>query len=369
MGRCRLCGKTSPLTSDGLGVCLECIRSKPEEALQITNEAHATSRKKFNLPPHPPRDPKGLFCGVCANNCKIGKGERGYCGLVANIDGKIIRYGGLPQEAVLEWYYDPLPTNCVAWWFCPGCTGAGYPKYAYMQGPEVGRSNLAVFYGACSYDCLYCQNWHYRLNAARVNPKMSAEALASKVTTNVSCICFFGGDPSPQMPHALKTSEVALERVAGRILRICWESNGYMKREYASRAAELSLESGGNIKFDLKSWDDCLNIALCGVSNRPTLENFEAIGRSFLGARVEIPLLTASTLLIPGYIDEAEVHSIASFIAEINPEIPYTLLGFYPHFVMSDLPTTERERAYACLEAAKRAGLSKVRIGNVHLLH
>jgi len=99
---------------------------------------------------------------MCSNNCRIGLNEKGFCGLVLNIDGHLARMGGIPERGVLEWYYDPLPTNCVAWWFCPGCTGSGYPKYAYKPGAETGHANLAVFYGACSLDCLFCQNWHYR---------------------------------------------------------------------------------------------------------------------------------------------------------------------------------------------------------------
>ena len=27
---------------------------------------------------------------------------------------------------------------------------------------EEGYYNLAVFYGACSLDCLYCQNWQHQ---------------------------------------------------------------------------------------------------------------------------------------------------------------------------------------------------------------
>jgi hypothetical protein len=55
-------------------------------------------------------------------------------------------------------------------------------------------------------------------------------------------------------------------------------------------------------------------------------------------------------------------------VASLNPEIPYSLLGFHPQFFMSDLPTTARHIAYECLEAAKQAGLRNVRIGNLHLL-
>lgn len=323
----------------------------------------------FALPPKPPNEPDGLTCGMCANNCRIGVGDKGFCGLVLNMDGDLVRMGGTADKGILEWYYDPLPTNCVAWWFCPGCTGAGYPKYSNRPAAEQGYSNLAVFYGSCSYDCLFCQNWHYRDLARKVQPCLSAENLADKANAHVSCICFFGGDPSVQMPHALKTSQLALKKAQQekRILRICWETNGYGKKEYAIKAAELSLKSGGNLKFDLKAWDDNLNIALCGVSNKPTFEAFRFVAEHFFSQRPELPVLTASTLLVPGYVDAKEVNHIAAFISEINPQIPYTLLAFHPQFLMDDLPTTSRALARICYDAAKKH-LKNVRIGNVNLL-
>jgi len=214
---------------------------------------------------------------------------------------------------------------------------------------------------------------------------MSAESLAAKADAhvscicfnrdekcpieNVSCICFFGGDPSSQMPHALKTSKLALERAKrkGRILRICWETNGYWKKEFALKAAEFSLVSGGTIKFDLKTWDANLNKALCGVSNKPTLESFKMIGERFFKKRSELSVLTASTLLVPGYVDVEEVENLARFIAEIDPAIPYTLLAFCPHYVMNDLSTTRREQADQCYDVASKY-LEHVRIGNINLL-
>jgi len=369
-GKCILCGDSSNLISGNLGVCLKCIRKQPKEAVRITEKVHAESRGRFGLPPKPLKDADGVACGMCMNDCRIGLGKRGFCGLMYNIEGRLVRFGGTPEKGILEWYYDPLPTNCVAWWFCAGCTGSGYPKYAYKNGPETGYSNLAVFYGACSYDCLFCQNWHYRSFATQLKPVVSAESLASQVTDTVSCICYFGGDPSPQMPHAIRASEIALEKAKSdkRILRICWETNGYMKWIFAERASRLSLESGGTVKFDLKTWDENLSIALCGVSNKPSLENFKKIGEKFFRERLDPPMLTASTLLVPGYVDIDEVRQLASFIASVDRRIPYTLLAFYPQYIMDDLLTTTRKLAYDCLDAAKQSGLEKVRIGNVHLL-
>ena len=369
MGQCTICNDSSPFISSRLGVCIRCVREKPEEALAITDKVHAESRESFGLPPKPPRDTDGILCGGCANNCRIGVESKGFCGLIRNTSGRLVRMGGTPQKGILQWYYDPLPTNCVAWWFCPGCTGAGYPRYAHKQGAETDHVNLAVFYGSCSLDCLFCQNWHYRDLAARLNPVISAESLAAKANARVSCICFFGGDPSVQMPHALRTSQIALEKAEKerRILRICWETNGYWKKQSALRAAELSFVSGGNIKFDLKTWDTNLNRALCGVSSKPTLENFKMISDGFFKRRFELPILTASTLLIPGYVDKKEVSNIARFIAKIDAKIPYTLLAFYPQYVLTDLPTTSREQAIQCRNEAERY-LENVRVGNIGLL-
>jgi len=369
MGKCSICGDETTTISDNLGVCLKCIKGKPEQALEVTKLAHAKSRGVFGLPSEPPDDAGGLPCGVCANNCRIGTGKSGFCGLVRNVDGRLVRFGGTADKGVLEWYYDGLPTNCVGWWFCPGCTGRGYPEYAYKPEAEHGYVNLAVFYGACSYDCLFCQNWHYRNMSVKHKPLMSAGALAGKVDKHVSCICYFGGDPSPQMPHSLEVSRIALKKAKAekRILRICWETNGYMNSKLAEKAAKYALESGGNIKFDLKTWSEDLNIALCGVSNEPTLRNFKVIGEKFYKQRPELPVLSASTLLIPGYIDAEEVENIAKFMSEINPNIPYTLLAFYPCYTMNDLPTTSKKQALECQKAAEKH-LKNTRIGNIHLL-
>jgi len=198
---------------------------------------------------------------------------------------------------------------------------------------------------------------------------MNAETLAAKVDKHVSCICYFGGDPSPQMPHSLEVSRIASEKAKAekRILRICWETNGYMNPKLAAKAAEYALESGGNIKFDLKVWSEELNVVLCGVSNKPTLANFKMIGEKFHERRKELPVLCASTLLVPGYVDMEEVENIAKFISEIDPNIPYTLLAFYPCYVMNDLPTTSRKQAIECQKAAEKH-LKSTRIGNIHLL-
>jgi pyruvate formate lyase activating enzyme len=188
------------------------------------------------------------------------------------------------------------------------------------------------------------------------------------VNEKTACVCYFGGDPASQIDYLIHATRHARKRYKDRILRFCWETNGSMHPKFLKKIVDLSLRSGGTIKFDIKAWNEDLNRALCGVSNRWTLMNFKRAA-ALLAKRPEPPLLIASTLLIPGYVDEEEVKNIAGFIASINPDIPYSLLAYAPQFYMNDLPTTSQIQTERCFRAAQSAGLKQVKIGNLHLLN
>ncbi|MBI4734612.1 MAG: radical SAM protein [candidate division NC10 bacterium] len=364
MARCRVCGSRSPLIASSLGTCASCIRADPPGLAAHLARVHAGTRRAFGLPPEPPRDPLGIPCDLCANQCRISPDQLGYCGLRRNAGGRLA--GGAPTQGNLTWYFDPLPTNCVADWVCPAGTGVGYPMWTHREGPEYGYTNLAVFYRACSFNCLGCQNWHYR-EATGTQGGMTPATLAAQVDARTACICYFGGDPSPQFPHSVAASVLARRRMPKRILRICWETNGTMHPRWLRKAMAIALVSGGCIKFDLKAWDDRIHRALTGFSNGWTLENFR-LAAGLASARPVPPALVASTLLVPGYVDASEVGALARCIARLDPDIPYSLLAFHPQFYLHDLPVTSREHAEEALAAARSAGLTRVRIGNAHLL-
>ena len=358
MGKCELCDKQSTLTSTFLGVCRSCIIDRPEKALAVTEEKHTISKSRFSLPY--PKPSKGVACGLCGNDCKILEGEVGFCGLSKNDNGRLIR----PGELVAEGYYDPHPTNCVPMNFC-GASGAGYPEYSYRKSREIGYYNLSVFCVGCSYDCSFCQNWHYREMVNRKeNYGISKRKFESMIHRKVSCICFFGGDPCVQLG---KISDYCREaETKNEILRFCLETSGNFNQELLKEFAEISLRSGGGIKFDLKFWNPTLNIAITGVDNKNSYECFRMLGELHR-KRPKVPFLRASTLLVPGYITPNEVEQIAKFIANVNHDIPYFLLAYSPGFEMRSLPFTSKKLAYECKERATKH-LEKVRIGNRWLL-
>lgn len=306
---CVFCSKK--VQSKFLGVCVECAKS--EKVLEVAEKLH------------PKRGGSVKVCKLCANECNG------------------IALCGKPSYGNLVYYEDPLPTNCCNSWFC--------------EGSKLSGTNLAVFYYGCNFDCLFCQNWSHK----NVNRKFSGleELLSAAMQKRVKCICHFGGSPEPQLPFALKFSRKALE--LREDIMICWEWNGAGNTSLALKAAELSSKSNGTVKFDLKAWNENLHILLTGRSNERVKKNFERIAEKFP------EVLSATTLLVPFYVDKGEIEGIASFIASIDENIPYSLLVFHPDYLLRDLPITPREQVFECFKVAKK-WLRSVNIGNLHLL-
>ncbi len=373
MGYCRICGRRSLLVSDTIGVCVDCLRNYPEKALPIALEAHRRSRHRFKLPPITPRSSDGLRCGICGRGCIIPRGEKGYCGVRLNINGSLKTRTGDQWIATGLYYYDPHPTNCVAYPVCPAVTGRGYPKYALTPSGERGYYNIAVFYGACNMDCLYCQNWEYRRMASEGKPLLSIDDLVNAVNEKTTCVCFFGGDPGPYSIHALEAARRMVEkahRIGNRVFRVCWETNGLWNPYLLKKAVEISLETGGIVKIDFKAWSPEVYMALTGIDREHIgiIRNNIKLVAQYFDQRDDPPLLVVSTLLVPGYIDEYEIDHMTRFVAGINPEIPYVFLGFHPDYELVDLPRTSWKHALLAVSIARRNGLKNVYIENQWLL-
>ncbi|RLG60003.1 radical SAM protein, partial [Candidatus Geothermarchaeota archaeon] len=140
--KCEFCGEEKEIAGI-LGICVDCIRNKWSQVKDLVYKAHAKVREKYGLSPTPPTSKRGIKCDLCSNECVIGEGESGYCGLRFNEGNRLVSFVDV-NHALLYSYLDAHPTNCCSVWFCPAGTGAGYPKYAYTKGTEYGYYNLAV---------------------------------------------------------------------------------------------------------------------------------------------------------------------------------------------------------------------------------
>ena len=377
MGTCKFCGEKDSTISEILQVCRKCViegdwtKVKPH-----IFSVHEQVRKIEALPKEPPiaeRPNIKLRCNYCINECSLTENDISYCGL-RNIHREKI--GDLPfpskTKGYIHGYIDSNPTNCCNAWFCPAGTSVGFPKYSDYEGPEFGTYSYAAFLYGCTFDCLFCQNSSHKHFSKRNLYK--AETLANQIVNNkeITCICYFGGTPEAQLPFSINLSNKIIEKIKQknqkRKFRACWEWNGSGNQKLIEKCMQIAINSGGNIKFDLKAFNEKLNLTLCGVSNKRTLENFKFLAENYFGTRSQdMPEMSACTLLVPGYINYEEIELIAKFISSIDKNIPYSLLIFHGDYHMRDLRVTPREQALKCLEVAKKY-LTRVNLGNKFLL-
>lgn len=368
MGKCTNCNTQAITISDVVGVCVNCLR----KGISIPRNLHYESRSRFDLPLIL-EGPSGIKCKVCGRECSLPTGYRGYCGYRVVVNNSLHPSTRDPHEAIGLYYYDPHPTNCVAYPICPAVTGLGYPDYALTPRGENGYYNIAVFYGGCNLDCLYCQNWEYREMASKTKPRLNISDLVNAVNKKTTCVCYFGGDPGPFAPHALLASKKMIERAKSiglKVFRVCWETNGLWNPLLFEKAVELSLVTGGIVKVDFKAWSPEVYRALCDISEKHVnliRKNIELVTRYAPKRRVP-PLLVVSTLLVPGYLDDYEIEQITKYLASLDPNTPYVLLGFHPDYMLIDLPTTSWNHVERAIKIAKENGLKKVYVGNVFIL-
>jgi len=373
---CKKCLRSFEDLSSNMEICRTCIIND-EDTLKIILDKHRIWRKKVRLPPAPPKSRYGVQCRFCVNECKIPPDEVGFCGIIQNRGGRLNYLFNRFDRAYLHYYYDPIPTNCVAAHICPASTGKGYPTFAVKPEVEEGYYNLAIFFAGCNLDCVFCQNIEHKYmlrEKVGYGGVFSIKHLVSEAMNNrVTCICYFGGDPTPHIIFSLALSKEihSLARKDNSVKRICWETNGLVNSSLFRKMSMLSFESGGIVKIDWKAYTPQIYTALTGIDGEAAIkrikENIRVLKSVEKGDR-GFPLLVVSTLVVPHYITADEVYGISSYLASIDSSIPLVLLAFAPHHLMRDTPTTRYTHMMECVNAAKEAGLENIHIGNLWLL-
>ena len=368
MPRCSICQEKKDV-AEVLPVCASCLRSVPDECREIVQNAHKWRSYLFELPETIPQAENGIQCKICGNACRIPPETQGYCGLRSNHKGRFEQKVSA-TKGLMHYYFDPHITNCCGSYFCPGGTGVGYPKWAMKPRAEYGYSNLAVFFYGCSLDCLFCQNISHKQPIHGRTVELEEFLTLIEQNSKITCICYFGGSPEPQLPFTINLMKACKTRFQNRILRQCFEMNGQGNPKLMKKMGKLAEDSGGIIKFDLKAFTEPVYQALCGVSKQASFDNFTMLADTLVFDDREYPPLMATTLLVPHYVDEYEVTRIARFLKSLNqPSIEYSLLIFHPRHLMRDLPVTPLDQAQRCYDAVKREMGKPPHIGNIGLLN
>ncbi len=168
-------------------------------------------------------------------------------------------------------------------------------------------------------------------------------------------LAFTGGDLTCNPKYYAKSAEKIKEETDGK-LWVLIESNGY-----ALTKENLKILKEGGVDsywLDIKAYDNNVYKKLCGTSNKTVLKSLELIVD--LDFTVEV-----LTLFIPGFVETNQHKQIAQLIADIDEEIPITLLAFFPTYKLVDNRKPTFDEMMTSYAEMKAMGLKNIRLGNL----
>lgn len=168
-------------------------------------------------------------------------------------------------------------------------------------------------------------------------------------------VAFTGGDvlcrPEFYIEATEKIKEVSMD------FWVLLETNGYgLTPKNLDAYAEGGVDA---FWLDIKAFTEETYRKLCGTTNDHVLSSVERIVNH--GFTLEI-----LTLFIPGLVEIDEHIRIAELIAKTDPDIPTTLLAFFPCYKLlaPDYRSPTAQEMINSYVAMQEAGLNNIRMGN-----
>lgn len=281
------------------------------------------------------KEPNGVvICRLCAHQCRITSGKRGLCGVRENREGTLFSlvYGRLVAQSV----------DCIE----------KKPLYHFLP----GSSSYSIATAGCNMSCSHCQNYQISREAQFFTPipgRMTStdDVVTSAIDSGCLSISYTYTEPTIFMEFAMDCAARGKEKGLGNV----FVTNGFM----TEKAVELAAGALDAANIDLKASTDEHYRSICGARLTPVLETI----RGFFEKGVWIEV---TTLVIPGFNDDPRSFDfIASFIASLDPAIPWHISRFFPAYKMQDLPPTPVQSLERAKKAGEDAGLKYVYLGNV----
>ncbi len=235
-----------------------------------------------------------------------------------------------------------------------GVCRAELPQIAYTMLSRRLASYSVTMLG-CSFRCIYCNayrisqypdaQWFYR---DYVEPERLAAEAMSRMMPDTDKISFTGGEPTIHLPYIEEVVRIIQKKDPDIGVGIA--TNGFCTQKTLERVIDIAT----SISYEIKAYDDDVHRMLTGAPSTPVLRNASVLATD---ARENIRVFR--TVVIPG-ITEHQIARIAAFIAEIDPSIPYRLIGFRPNFILYYHPGPSKDLMNDLTEQCRDAGLTDV---------
>jgi len=273
-------------------------------------------------------------CDVCPRGCILGEGQRGFCFVRANRNGKIVltTYGRSSGFCI-----DPIEKK---------------PLNHFLPGTPV----LSFGTAGCNLGCKFCQNWS--MSKSRQMDTLAVEAAPETIVraareTGCRSVAFTYNDPTIFMEYAIDTAKACHE--AG--IKTVAVSAGYINPE--PRRELYAQMDAANIDF--KGFSKSFYRELC-------LAQMQEIKDTLIYLKHETGVwLEVTTLLIPGDNDsDEELDRMSDWMVEqLGPDVPWHFSAFHPDYKMSDHHRTPPETLLRARAMARQKGMDYVYVGNI----
>jgi pyruvate formate lyase activating enzyme len=278
-------------------------------------------------------DERRIRCFACGHNCPIFEGQAGVCKVRFNSGGRLH----------------------VPWGYVAGAQCDPIEKKPFFH---VRPGALAFSFGmlGCDLHCSYCQNWVtsqvLRDPAAMAQPRRATPAQLVRAAVDLGAAAVVSTYNEPLITAEWGVAVFKEAKAAG--LLTGFVSNG----NATPRVLEYLRPWTDLYKVDLKSFDDRHYRELGGRLG-PILDSLKQIHS--MGFWLEVV-----TLVIPGFNDsDAELRSIAEFLAGISPDVPWHVTAFHKDYRMTDPGDTQPADLARAAAIGRTAGLRYVYAGNL----
>ncbi|MFX0058487.1 MAG: radical SAM protein [Candidatus Hodarchaeota archaeon] len=167
-------------------------------------------------------------------------------------------------------------------------------------------------------------------------------------------VAFTGGDIACQAEFYAEVTRKIKKR--SKSLWILLETNGF---GLTPKNLDLLQRSGlDSYWLDIKAFDFDIYKKLCGTSNKTVLNSpKEILKRNFI--------LEILTVFIPNIVEIDQFIKIAELIMELDENIPFHILAFFPQYKLMDCRTPTLTEIIDTFKAVKDVGLKRIKVGNV----
>lgn len=274
-----------------------------------------------------------VVCFACGHRCVIRDGRAGICKVRFNTHGEL----RVPANYSAGLQCDPIEKK---------------PFYHV----KPGAAALTFGMLGCDYHCAYCQNWI--TSQALRDPNAVASIREVRPIDLILLAKRYGAKAVvSSYNEPLITSEWA-----AKIFREAKKEGlltGYVSNGNATPEVLDYLRPVTDLyKIDLKAFRE-KSYRKLGGTLKNVLKSIEMVYER--GFWMEVV-----TLVVPGFNDsEAELTSMAEFIAAISKDIPWHVTAFHQDYKMQDPENTPAETLLHAVEIGHRAGLHFVYAGNL----